>query len=67
MNYRLLKAKMFEAGITDQEMAGHLSIDTSTFYRKKTGNSDFNREEIKKMKDILSLTLEDVDRIFFAE
>lgn len=67
MNSRLLKAKMFEAGITEQEMAGHLGVDASTFYRKKTGNSDFTREEIKKMKNILSLTPEDVDRIFFAE
>ena len=67
MNARLLKAKMYEHGVTDQSMADLMGINVSTFYRKKTGESDFNREEIKLIKNRLNLTLEDVDRIFFED
>ena len=67
MNARLLKAKMYENGITDQSMAEFIGIDVSTFYRKKSGNSDFNREEIKVMKERLNLSPDEIDRIFFED
>lgn len=67
MNARLLKAKMVEKGITDQEMSKCLHIDISTFYRKKTGNSDFLRNEILIMKKSLGLSSDDIDRIFFED
>lgn len=67
MNARLLKSKMVERGITEQELASNIGIDASTFYRKKSGLSDFNREEIKTIKRLLSLSADDVDRIFFED
>ncbi len=66
MNVNLLKARMVEHGYNDQSFSQAIGINVATFYRKKTGDSDFNREEIKKIKDLLHLTLEDVDRIFFG-
>lgn len=67
MNNRVLKAKMYECGYNDQKIAEAIGIDVSTFYRKKSGLSDFTREEIKRIKDTLDLSLDDVDRIFFGE
>lgn len=65
MNEMLLKAKMVEHGVTDQEMAEIIGIDASSFYRKKCGKSDFYRKEIQTMKIRLDLSGEDIDRIFF--
>lgn len=65
MNERLLKAKMVENGFNDQTLSNAIGIDTSTFYRKKSGNSDFYRKEIQAIKECLHLSGEEVDRIFF--
>lgn len=67
VNERLLKARMVENGYNDQSLSRAIGIDTSTFYRKKAGNSDFYRKEIQAIKDCLCLSGEDVDRIFFAK
>ena len=67
MNNRILKAKMYEHGYNDQQIASVIGIDVSTFYRKKSGLSDFTRKEIKCIKDTLSLSMDEVDRIFFDE
>jgi hypothetical protein len=40
---------------------------SNTFYRKKTGVSDFTREEIKRIKEVLHLSAEEVDAIFFGD
>ena len=67
MKQERLKGKMVENNLRDQDMASILGIDSSTFYRKKKGITDFTREEIKIMKDRLNLTAEEVDAIFFGE
>lgn len=67
MNVLLLEMKMKESKISNEEMAKHLSIDASTFYRKKTGISDFSRKEMQTMKKVLKLSSHDVDLIFFED
>ena len=67
MNVFLLEMKMKESNISNEDMSKYLKIDTSTFYRKKTGISDFSRKEIQKMKKILNLSFDEVDHIFFEE
>lgn len=67
MNLNLLKARMVEKGISDEDLAKCLGINISTLFRKKSGESDFYRKEIQKIKSYLELTDEDVTLIFFAD
>lgn len=66
MNLLLLKSKMVEKGITDQELSSLLGINQATLFRKKNGTSDFYRNEIKVIKEVLDLTDRDIDLIFFG-
>lgn len=67
MNWIALEAKTKEAGLTNEEVAKKLCINQTTYYRKKRGFSDFYREEIKILADLLNLSSEDVNRIFFTD
>ena len=67
MNTTLLKARMIEHGYNDEQLSIVLGINPATFYRKKNGQSDFLRKEIQVMRDVLRLSSEDVDAIFFAD
>ena len=67
MKQERLKGKMVEHSLRDQDMAKLLGIDSSTFYRKKNGVTEFTREEIKIMKNILNLTADEIDSIFFED
>ena len=64
MNWIALEAKTKEAGLTNEEVAKKLSINQATYYRKKRGFSDFYREEIRIITDLLNLSPEDVNYIF---
>ena len=66
MNLLLLKSKMVEKGITDQELSSLLGINQATLFRKKNGTSDFYRNDIKVIKEVLELTDKDIDLIFFG-
>ena len=61
MDYLLLEMKMKQIGITSESMS------RATFYRKKRGESDFTRSEIRKIMKELNLTSEEVDSIFFKD
>lgn len=67
MKQERLKGKMVEHSLRDQDMAKLLGIDSSTFYRKKNGVTEFTREEIKIMKNLLNLTADEIDSIFFED
>lgn len=67
MNVFLLEMKMKQAGISVEEISKYLEIDTSTFYRKKVGSSDFSRKEIQKIRSKLHLSSEEVENIFFDD
>jgi transcriptional regulator with XRE-family HTH domain len=65
-NGNILKAKMVEKGVSMERLANVLGINTATLYRKIKGISDFSRADIQAIRSTLSLTLDEVDRIFFA-
>ena len=67
MNWIALEAKTKEAGLTNEEVAKRLSINQATYYRKKRGFSDFYREEIRIIADLLDLSSEEVNCIFFTD
>ena len=61
-----LKAKMVEKGYSVEQIAQKLGINSVTVYRKLSGETEFTRNEIAMLKSILSLTIEEIDNIFFA-
>lgn len=62
----LLKAKIVEKGISTIKLCNELGICEATFYRKIMRNGDFSRFEIKKIAEILTLSSDERDKIFFA-
>lgn len=65
MNWILLEAKTKENGLTNEDVAKALNIAPATYYRKKRGETDFYREEIRKIRKLLNLSSLDIDTIFF--
>ena len=65
-NQNLLKAKLIEQNISIIEICNELGICEATFYRKLSRNGDFSRFEIGKITNILNLSSNERDKIFFA-
>ena len=67
MNPTEFKVAQIRADISKEDMAKKLGINIATLYRKINGESEFTLSELKLLKEILELSKEDVDRIFFGE
>lgn len=61
-----LKAKIVEKGFNLEQIAQKLGINPATMYRKMTLESDFTRNEIAILKEVLNLSIEEINAIFFA-
>lgn len=59
-----LKAQMALLNISGKQLAEHLEINESTFYRKMNNDGDFSRKEINQM--IIFLKIQNPEEIFFA-
>lgn len=68
MTNALLKGKIREQGMTQGDVAEKLGISLSRFNAKlnKTAGAQFSLIEVKAMKELLHLTSDQVDQIFFA-
>jgi hypothetical protein len=44
-----------------------LDINPATLTRKMSGESDFTRDEVQRIRKFLDLSVMDADKIFFAE
>lgn len=66
-NQNLLKAKIIERGISPIILCNSLGICEATFYRKLARNGDFSRFEIGKIVEVLNLSCDERDNIFFAQ
>ena len=62
-----LKAKIVENGFTIEQVAQKLGINYATLYRKMASETEFTRNEIAMLKEVLHLTINEVDVIFFAQ
>lgn len=67
MKKNLLRGKITEHGMTIGEFCERAEFIRSTFDRKMSGKSSFNVDEIRRIKDELSLTAEETCNIFFAD
>ena len=66
-NVEMLQKKIDESGLSPTEMAASLGMSVPTYYSRKTGKSEFTASEIAKTVEILNLTKEERDAIFFGE
>lgn len=66
MNRSLLRSEMVLRNISQNEMAQKIGLSRSAFYRKLNGTTEFNRDEIVKIKKILHLNDEKLLAIFFS-
>lgn len=70
MKVNLLKGKIVSLGIKTDTVIEKLSeqginMSKVTWYRKLNGHSEFDRKEIKGLIDILDLSPEETESIFF--
>lgn len=65
MNLLALKQKMLEKSKSNKDIACQLEISRSAIQRKLSGESEFDRTEIKKLIEILDLNKDEVMFIFF--
>lgn len=62
-----LKATLKEKGMSIEEVSKLIGIDKSTFYRKLASDgATFTIGEVDKMSKALSLTVEEINSIFFS-
>lgn len=67
MNTNLLKGKMMEQGMTQEEVAKKIGISLSRFNAKlnETGGAEFSLGELKSLVELFRLTPKQLDQIFF--
>lgn len=65
MNANRLLGRIKESKLTLAEAAKRIGISLSAFRRKIAGDSEFTREEINSLTDVLSLSNDDLLDIFF--
>lgn len=66
MNAAALKGKIISKGYNIENFCKEVGIGRSTFDRRMSGKSEFDRGEISRMIRVLDLTMDDVADIFFA-
>lgn len=67
MNRALLKRKIRAAGLKQKEVAAHLGITHRHLGKLMSGSSEFGVLHIRALMQLLQLSRDDVDRIFFGE
>lgn len=67
MKSNALRGKIVERGMTIGEFCNRAGFVRSTFDRKLSGISEFDRDEIERIARELDLTAEETCNIFFAD
>lgn len=66
INKRLLKIKMLEKKIDNyDQLAEKMGMTKQNLYCKMNEKTNWNIKDLKKLRDILNLTTDDIDKIFF--
>lgn len=61
-----LKGAIAAAGLTQAAVAEKIGLSPTALNNKITNKSSFKADEIQKLTQLLKLTREETDRIFFA-
>ncbi len=67
VNYKLLNEKIQDSGMTMVAIAKKSGILRETLYNKLKGIGEFKASEITEISNVLNITTEERDRIFFAK
>ena len=68
VNINKLRGKIVECGLTVEKLASLIGLSKSAFYRKLKGSGEnFSIKEANDIAEILNLTAEEVNAIFFAQ
>lgn len=62
-----LKAAIVGSGLNQEQVAENLEMTIATLNYKINNKSEFRASEIKKLSEVLNLTNEEVNTIFFAD
>lgn len=65
MNSPEFRAAVARSGRTNRELAKSLGLSETAFYNKVGGQTQFKNSEIKKLAELLSLSMASVNAIFF--
>lgn len=65
MNCNEFKAARVKNGYTQKSLAKDMGMTNSTFSRKERGLINFKVDEVMALKNLLSLSVGEIDRIFF--
>lgn len=65
MNCAELRASIARKSMTLRSLSDELNISEQTMQNKLSGTTEFKNSEIVKLAGLLSLSLEDVNQIFF--
>lgn len=65
LNCPELRASIARAGVSNRKLSETLGISEQAFYKKIQGSTEFKGSEIKKLANILCLSMADVNNIFF--
>ena len=65
-NERLLRAKIDEHGLKLRFVAAKCGLSYQGFLNKITNQSEFTAPEMRTLRELLDLSLDEMDAIFFA-
>lgn len=65
MNYSQFNAQIAQKGISKRDIAANLGMSEQALYNKLNGQTEFKNSEIKKIAELLNLSMEAVNIIFF--
>lgn len=66
MDYNELKSEIVRCGLTIPKAADLIGIGKKAFYQKMRGETQFKQKEIRDLKNLLSLSDERVNELFFC-
>lgn len=64
-NKELFNEAVEKSGLTRRFIVKSLGIAYDSFYKKTTGVLEWKLNEVRKLKDILGLSFQDIEAIFF--
>jgi len=66
-NTKMLEAAIALSGLPKNIIAEKIGISRSAFFKKMRNESEFKATEIVKLQELLALTTEERNHIFFAK
>ncbi len=64
MDLEFLKIRRKEKGLTQNDLSSHFGYSRQNYSQKEIGKQRFKLDEIRELMNILSLTPEEIVRIF---